>query len=70
MRTTVNVESELLEDVKRLTGETRLGRAVSAALAEFVRQQRIAELRRLAGKIEIEDNWREMEELELEHEKW
>lgn len=66
----MNVELELLEDVKRLTGETRLGRAVNAALVEFVRQQRIAELRRLAGKIEIDDNWREMEEIEHEHEQW
>ncbi len=70
MRTTVNVELDLLEDVKRLTGEARLGRAVNAALVEFVRQQSIAQLRRLAGNIEIEDNWQEMEEIELEHEKW
>lgn len=65
MRTTLDIDKRLLEDVAKTTGEKSLSKAVSRALADYVRQRKIDELRKLAGKIDLVDNWRELEELEM-----
>ncbi len=66
MRTTINLDPALVEEVMNMTGERNRGKAVNRALEEFIRRQKIEELIAMAGKIEIEDNLEEMEELELE----
>jgi Arc/MetJ family transcription regulator len=65
MRTTLNIDEALLEEVICLTGESDKGKAVNEALAEFVRRHKLEELRSLRGKINILDNLDEMRELEL-----
>jgi hypothetical protein len=42
-----------------------LSKAVTRALEDYVRRRKIEELIALAGKFDIEENWRELEELEL-----
>lgn len=64
MRTTLNVDEKLLNAVMTLTGEKRKATAVNKALAAYIRSRRIAELRAMAGKIELVDNLKELEELE------
>ncbi len=66
MRTTVDIDPKLLAEAERITGETGPTRTVNAALRELVRRQKLQELRRLLGTLDLEDNWREMETLELE----
>lgn len=66
MRTTLNIDKNLLEDVLSATGEKDKGRAVNRALAEFIRLRRLDQLRALRGKIDIEDNLDELERAELE----
>jgi Arc/MetJ family transcription regulator len=66
MRTTINLDPDLLNEVAAITGERDRGRAVNAALREFVRRDKIERLIALAGNIDIVDNWEEMEKLELE----
>jgi Arc/MetJ family transcription regulator len=65
MRTTVDIDPNLLEEVERIAGEKTLSKAVTRALEDYVRRRRIEELIALAGKVDIEENWREIEELEL-----
>lgn len=65
MRTTLNLDEKLLQTVVVLTGEKNKGRAVNAALAAFVRGRRLEELRTMAGTVELVDNLRELEELEI-----
>ncbi len=65
MRTTLDVDPSLLEEVVALTKEKNKGRAVSIALEDFVRRKRMEELRAMAGKIEMVDNLKELEELEI-----
>ncbi len=55
MRTTLDVDPKLLSDVLKLTGETSKSKAVSKALKQYLRSKSIAELRAMAGKIEIDD---------------
>ena len=66
MRTTLDVDPKLIAEAERLTGEATASKAVNAALKEFVRKRKLQELRDMLGTMELEDNWREMEELELE----
>ena len=66
MRTTLDIDNRLLEEVAKTTGEKTLSKAVSRALEEFIRRRKIERLIELAGKIELVDNWRELEEIELQ----
>lgn len=60
MRTTLNVDEKLLEDVMCLTDERDKGRAVNTALSEFIRRRRMDELRALLGNLDLDlDDWDE-----------
>mgnify|MGYP001443828527 CR=1 FL=1 len=65
MRTTLNVDDAVLDEVVKLTGEKNKSKAVNRALEEYLRRRRIAELKEMAGKIDLVDNLKELEELEL-----
>ncbi len=65
MRTTLAIEETLLDKIEKLTGEKSKSKAVRKALEEYVQWRAIEGLRALAGKIDIADNWRELEELEI-----
>ena len=62
MRTTVDIDQQLLDDVVKASGEKSKGRAVEKALKVFVRQQAINDLRSSAGKIIIDDLSHEQDE--------
>ena len=65
MRTTLDVDEKLLDEAVKLSGEKNRSRAVEAALCEYIRRMRTAELIALAGHIDMVDNLKELEELEL-----
>ena len=65
-RTRIDIDAKLLDQVLTATGEKTKSKAVHTALEKYVRDWGIEGLRAMAGKIDIEDNWRELEELELE----
>ena len=65
MRTTLDIDPDLLDRVVETTGERSKTKAVSKALEEYVRRRRIAELREIAGNIDLVNNLRELEALEL-----
>ena len=44
MRTTLNIDSELLENVLDATGENTKSKAVNAALKEYIRRKHVQEL--------------------------
>ncbi len=69
MRTTLDIDEKLLEEIERATGEAGKSKAVCKALEEYLRMKAVKEL--LAMKIDLD--WEGMEEEELkamaEHEK-
>jgi Arc/MetJ family transcription regulator len=71
MRTTINIDEGLLEEVVCETGEKDKGRAVNAAMTEFIRRRRIDRLLASRGAfpdlIDRTDQWEE-EEMRLENE--
>ena len=64
MRTTLDVDEKLVSEVVSITGEKTKGRAVSKALAAYVRYQRIEELRSMLGTTDLIDNWYELRHAE------
>ncbi len=55
MRTTLNIDERLLDQVLEATGERTKSKAVSEALAQYIRRIKIAELRAMAGSASIEE---------------
>ncbi|MBA2376410.1 MAG: type II toxin-antitoxin system VapB family antitoxin [Actinomycetota bacterium] len=66
MRTTLDINDKLLEDAVELSGEKTKTAAVEAALKEYVRLRRKEMLLSLPGTIQIEDNWRELRQMEID----
>ena len=55
MRTTLNIDSDLLEKVLDATGEKTKSGAVNAALKEYIRRKHIQEFIDSWGKIIVDD---------------
>lgn len=66
MRTTLDVDPELLAEAEKITGEMSPSKVVNVALRELIRRQKLKGLRELLGTMDLEDNWKELEEQELE----
>jgi len=65
MRTTVDLDEELLEEVEELTGEKSLSKAVNKAMSEYVRAARLKNLLALKGKVDLNlDDWYEFRHAE------
>ena len=62
VRTTLDIDSALLDSVVEATGEKTKSRAVNAVLREYVRRTKIGELRAMAGKIPLDDTRAEQRE--------
>jgi len=65
------VEIELTEDeltkLREFTQCEELSDVVQTAVKEFIRYKQRMKLIELSEQIEMEDNWRELEEAELPH---
>ena len=69
MRTTLDIDGELLEKVTQLTGHQNKSKAVCEALREYIQQQKIDRLIDLMGQLEIEEDWRKLRDGELGEER-
>ena len=65
MRTTLNVPDALITDLLNGTGEKTKTRAICLAIRDFIRWKRREKLLSLRGKIHVDLDWKEMEEIEL-----
>ena len=70
MRTTLDLDPKLLEQVEEVTGETTRSKAINKLMAEAVRKKKLAEFREFIDSPRyidsIIDTWREDEAKELE----
>ncbi len=65
MRTTLDINKDLLKDIVKITGKKSKSKAVSKALSEYVRRVKIEQLKNLSGKVKVLDNWQKWREMEL-----
>jgi len=60
MRTTIDLDKKLAEEVLEAAGEKSLTKAVNRALVDYVRRRRIEELRAMLGHTDLKmDGWYE-----------
>lgn len=64
MRTTLTIDDDLIQEVSKATGKKTPLEAIRAALQAYVRQEKLKKVLALRGKVDIEDNWRELRKLD------
>jgi metal-responsive CopG/Arc/MetJ family transcriptional regulator len=65
MRATLNLPDPLIEELTHWTDQKNRTDAIRKAIEEYIRKKKIESLLSLQGKLDLEDNWREMEEVEM-----
>ena len=60
MRTTIDIDEKLMQDIQEATGQPTKSEAVSEALERYLRYQRLNQLRELQGELDLDlDDWYE-----------
>ena len=65
MRTTITIDDDLMNQLMQTTGESSPAKALRQAVQDYVRQARLKKLLALRGQVAIEDNWRELRQLDV-----
>lgn len=65
MRTTLDINNEVLQQVMQITKEKKKAKAVNTALREFIREKKKKNLLFLRGKMHIESNWEKLRQEEI-----
>lgn len=65
MRTTLDLDEDLVKELMAVTGAKTKTEAVHLAISELLRRKKIEGLLALEGKIRLDIDWRELEEREL-----
>jgi Arc/MetJ family transcription regulator len=66
MRTTINISDEVIKQVVEYTGAKNMSQAVNEVLELFVREKRKQKLIELKGKLQLEDSWQKLREMEID----
>ena len=66
MRTTLNVDDDVFQELMAITRAKTKTEAVRVALTEYVRLKRKEGLLALRGQLEIADDWRELRVRDVE----
>ena len=66
MRTTLNVNDKTLQKVMALTGAKNRSQAINLVLQDFVKKERLQKLLALRGMLHLENNWKDLREMELD----
>lgn len=65
MSITVTLTNDELAQIKVLTKQESDADAVGQAAREFLRLSRLRELKAVSGKVEFDENWPQLEAMEL-----
>ncbi len=65
MSVTVDLPAEELAQIRQLTHLNDDAQAVARAAKEFLRLSLLRQLKAVSGKVDFEDNWRELEAAEI-----
>lgn len=64
MRTTLNIDDDLIQEVMRFTKSENRSEAIRIALKSYIRQQELRQIRAMRGTMDIDDSWRELRALD------
>lgn len=65
MSITVELNNDEIAQMSRLTNHPDSAQAVAQAAREYLRIRRLRELSAMSGRVDYEDNWEQLEALEL-----
>jgi hypothetical protein len=65
MRTTLNIKDDVLEKVTQLTGSKNRSQAINEVLEIYIRERQLNNLLSLKGKLHLDENLKELREMEL-----
>lgn len=65
MRATLNIPDDLMKKVQKISGETSKTKAITTAMREYIKKEKMKKLISLRGRIQIDYDWKKEEELEL-----
>lgn len=65
MTTTIDLTPDEIAEIKQLTNQPDVASAVRAAMLEYLQHARRQQLKTLCGRVEMQENWRELEAAEL-----
>lgn len=65
MSITIEMTAQEIAALKQITKMESDAEAVLRAAREFLRLSRLRELKAVSGKVEFDNNWQELEDLEL-----
>jgi len=66
MRTTLNIDDSLMSDLLDFANEKSKTKAITIAIKDYLRRQKIEKILSCQGKLDIEDNWKSLEEEEMQ----
>jgi len=66
MTTVLELPDEELKELQKLTRKKDVAAAVRVAMREYIRYAKRMQLKKLAGKVTMRENWAELEKLELD----
>ena len=69
MRTTLDLDEALLQELLKLTSVKTKTEAIHLAVSELIRRRKMEKLKSLSGKIAINLDWRNQEKAEQEHQR-
>lgn len=65
MRTTLDLDTQTMEALLKISQQKTKTQAVTQAIREFVRRHQLEELKALKGKLPLKLDWRRLEREEL-----
>ena len=66
MTTVLELPDEELKELQKLTKKIDVAAALRMAMREYIRYAKRMQLKKLAGKVTMQENWAELEKLELD----
>ena len=64
MRTTLNIDDDIMNKVMSYTGQKNRSEAVRIVLSSFIKDQKKKKILALRGQVDIEDDWDKLRELD------
>ncbi len=66
MRTTLNLNESIINQVLKYTEMKNKSKAVNRVLEEYIQEKKKRNILNMKGKLHLEDNWKELRDLELD----
>jgi len=68
MRTTLNIDDEMIDSILSYTKLTNRSEAIRQALSDYIAFKKRQQLLSLRGEVDLENNWEELRSMEMSNE--